>query len=126
MKEEKPTMHHGASPVIFKNAFQLRERQTKAEAVLWERVRKKQVMGLRFRRQHPISKYILDFYCHKTKLAVEIDGGYHNSPEQKEADHLRTKDLEEMGVRVIRFTNEQVLDDVEGVVGEIESACAAP
>lgn len=113
-------MHHNASASIFKNAFRLRQNETEAERILWERLRKKQVLGLRFRRQHPISKFVLDFYCHKVKLAIEVDGGYHLKPEQQRADQLRTEELEAIGVKIIRFENTQVLQETDAVVADIE------
>ena len=68
---------YGASPEIFRIASELRKNMTDAEKLVWEKVRKKQILGLRFRRQHPIDKYVVDFYCHSTRLVVEIDGGVH-------------------------------------------------
>ncbi len=80
---------------------------------------KKQVMGLRFRRQHPIGKYILDFYYHQFQLGIEVDGEYHNEPKQMEADQLRTRILQKAGVYVLRFSNAQVEQDIETVMSEI-------
>ena len=81
---------------------------------------------MKFRRQHPIGKYIADFYCFEQNLVVEIDGGYHDTNSQRPKDLERTEDLVEMGVRVIRFENQQVLDDVECVVREIARELASP
>lgn len=112
-------MHQNASTRIFQFAKNLRLKMTEPEALLWERLRKKQMMGYRFRRQHPISQYIADFYCHPLKLIIEVDGGYHSSKEQQSLDLARTEDLESLGLRVIRFTNTEVIEQVEIVLGRI-------
>jgi len=108
-------MFYGASPDIFKKAKALRDNPTKAEKVLWEKLRLKQ-LGVKFRRQHPINIYIADFYCHEKKLVIEVDEDYHLVPDQKEHDELRTEDLKEFGIEVIRFKNEQVLNEINEVL----------
>jgi len=112
---------YGASPEIFRLASELRKNITKAEKLVWEKVRKKQILGLRFRRQHPIDKYIVDFYCHPARLVVEIDGDIHLKPENKELDKIRNKDLENLDLMVIRFTNKQVFENLDEVVNAITS-----
>ena len=92
---------------------------TPAEEKLWDRLRNRKFNRLKFRRQHPIDKYIVDFICMKKKLVVEVDGGIHNEIKQKEYDGERTKDLEGYGLRVIRFSNEEVLDGVFKVLKDI-------
>lgn len=126
-------MHQNASTRIFQFAKNLRLKMTEPETLLWERLRKKQMMGYRFRRQHPISQYIADFYCHPLKLIIEVDGGYHSSKEQQSLDLARTEDLKSLGLRVIRFTNTEVIEQVEVVLGrirleieEIEKCIAGP
>jgi len=84
-------MWKGAPESSFLKAKLLRSTETEAEKVLWEKLRNKQLRGFKFRRQHPISLYIADFYCHKLKLIVEIDGGYHYEKEQIPKDEERTK-----------------------------------
>lgn len=79
-----------------------------------------QLAGFKFRRQHPISLYIADFYCHKLKLIIEIDGGYHFTKEQIPKDEERTEILEFNGIRVIRFSNDEVLLNIDTVLKEIE------
>ncbi len=101
-------------------AKQLRRRPTEAEAKLWIRLRRKQLDGFRFRRQTPIGSYIVDFFCPEAKLIVEIDGGQH--ADQKEYDELRTQWLEERGYRVVRFWNNDVLANTDGVIAEIQRA----
>lgn len=112
-------MHQNASNRIFQFAKDLRWKMTEPEVLLWERLRKKQMKGYRFRRQHPISQYIADFYCHPLKLILEIDGGYHDTKEQQLLDCARTENLERMGLRVIRFTNEEVTEQIDIVLGRI-------
>jgi len=108
---------------LLKKARNLRKKQTKSEDVLWQLLRRKQLSGAKFRRQHPIKEgIILDFYCHAAKLAIEIDGGYHDTEAQKARDAERTQILNEMGIRVIRFRNEKVLENTETVLEEIAEA----
>jgi cyclase len=108
-------MFEGASHLIFENAKQLRKNMTEAEMVLWLNL-KKGIGGLKFRRQHPISIYIADFYCHKIKLVIEVDGSIHNIPEIKEADVIRQEELEKLGCSILRFTNQQVSEKMEDVL----------
>ena len=109
-------MHHGATPEIFSNAEALRNQMTEAELMLWEALREKRLDGFKFRRQHPVNKYVLDFYCHRAKLAIELDGKYHEEDTQRFYDADRTNNLEELGIRVIRFQNEEVLEKLDDVL----------
>jgi len=108
-------MFEGASHIIFANAKHLRKNMTDAETVLWAFL-KKGINGFRIRMQHPIGLYIADFYCHKAKLIIEIDGSIHNEPGIKEADDARHKELERWGYSIIRFTNQQVMEKPEEVI----------
>ena len=92
---------------------------TLAECVLWEHLKKSQ-LGIPFRRQHIIDCYIADFFCMPSKLVVEVDGGYHQLPEQIISDEERTKRLNQLGYKVIRFSNEEVLNDIENVLKTIK------
>jgi very-short-patch-repair endonuclease len=112
-------MWKGASPQIFSNAKKLRENPTEAEEMMWLELRSKKLDGYKFRRQHPLLHYIADFYCHQLKLVIEIDGGYHQTEEQKKSDRDRTENIEFQGLYVIRFTNEEVLADINLVLNEI-------
>ncbi len=113
----------GAAPMLFEYAHRMRlVDKTEAEERLWQALRNRKVENCKFRRQHPIGNVILDFYCHERKLAVEIDGGYHNEQEQKEHDAARTQVVNEFGIRVIRFSNEEVLKDTETTVNKISEA----
>ena len=123
MKKENPyhneSMWKGAGPELFKKAEELRERMTMAEIRLWEELKSNKIDGYKFRRQHPIHKFIADFFCHKLKLIIEVDGTYHESEEQKISDLERSKLLTFQGIQVLRFTNEEVLNDIELVLKRI-------
>ncbi len=93
---------------------------TEAEKVLWKSLKTKQLDGYKFRREHIIDEYIVDFVCLAKKLVIEVDGGYHDSIEIQEADAFRTENLEELGFRVIRFTNEEVIGNIDGVLEKIK------
>ena len=108
-------MFEGASHLIFANAKHLRRNMTNAEIVLWAHL-KKGINDLKIRRQHPIGLYIADFYCHKLKLIIEVDGSIHNDPGIKEADDARQKELERWGFTIIRFTNQQVIEKPEEII----------
>lgn len=110
-------MFYGAKRTIFQNAYALRQNMTEAEKHLWERLNKNQ-LGVRFKAQHPIDIFIVDFYCHLYRLMVEIDGEIHLS--QKEYDEGRTAELERFDLKIIRFTNQEVLNNVDWVVEEIK------
>jgi len=112
-------MYNGAEPILFEFAKKLKANPTEAESVLWLYLSNNQI-GFRFKRQHPIKHFIADFYCHKAKLVIEIDGGYHQLPEQYEYDKNRDYELEELELKVIRFTNEQVLFDIENTMKSIQ------
>ena len=112
-------MWKGASKETFRKARILRENMTEPEKQLWERLSKNQLEGLKFRRQHPILFYIADFYCHALHLIIEIDGGYHDAVKQKIKDDKRTERLRSNGITLIRFRNEEVLNNIDGVIEEI-------
>ncbi len=109
-----------ASTKQFENARLLRKKNTEAENVLWQYLRNSK-LGVKFRRQHPIDNFIADFVSLQNKLIIEIDGGYHNSPDQKIADEERTVVLSEIGFKVIRFRNEEVLTGIETVIEKIKN-----
>ena len=96
-----------------------RENATLAEQMLWEELKKTQ-LGHRFLRQHIIGDYIVDSLCRDEGLVIEVDGGYHAERQQQEDDEIRSAWLRSVGYRVIRFTNEEVLFDIESVTNEIE------
>jgi len=110
----------GANPKLFEFSKILRKNQTDAEEIIWQSLRNRRILSFKFRRQHPLDKYIADFYCFKAKLVIEIDGGIHNQPKNKEYDKNRSIELEEMGITVIRFTNEMVNYDLDKVLNIIK------
>jgi very-short-patch-repair endonuclease len=99
-------------------ARHLRQKTTDAEAKFWHALRRQQLYGLSFRRQHPVGPYTLDFYCPRIRLAIEVDGGQH-AEQVKTADEARTRSLAEKGITVIRFWNNDVLTNLEGVLTEL-------
>ena len=101
-------MFFGAKKDIFLKAVDLRNNMTESERILWDVLHDRKIFSMKFRRQHPIDIYIADFYCHKYKLVIEIDGGIHLDKEVKLRDDGRTYDFERYGIAVIRFTNEEV------------------
>lgn len=107
----------GATVEVVEAARRLRRSLTPAEEVLWQALRGGQLAGLRFRRQHPVGTFVLDFYCATFKLVVELDGGVHDG--QVEEDAARTQRLSEYGYRVLRFRNEEVLGDMGSVLERI-------
>jgi very-short-patch-repair endonuclease len=125
MKKLKPNhdegMWKGAPSDSFSKAQFLRRNETKAEKLLWEKLRNNQLEGLKFRRQHPVNIYIADFYCHKFKLIIELDGDYHNQEEQKQKDEVRTEVLRLNGLKIIRFKNEEVEQDINQVLTTIKN-----
>ena len=100
----------------------LRTHGTSAEAVLWKRLKKRQLHGRKFRRQHSVGRYILDFYCPAERLAVELDGAHHFTPAGQEHDAQRTRTLNDLGIRVVRFENRRVFEEPEAVLATIAAA----
>ena len=94
----------------------LRRNQTEAEAKLWMYLKNRQLNGAKFRRQRPVGNYICDFVCLEAKLVIELDGSQHNEKLAKENDQQRTLCLESQGFKVMRFWNNEVLENIEGVV----------
>ena len=111
---------------------ELRERSTGAERILWDALRRRKLSGLKFYRQHPIfhdstgleSYFVADFYCHEARVIVEVDGSVHDA--RLEADEDRTRILNALGLRVVRFSNERVTRDLRGVLAELQTICASP
>jgi very-short-patch-repair endonuclease len=97
----------------------LRKRSTRAERLLWSRLRNQKLCGYKFRRQHPIRRRIVDFFCVEAQLAIELDGSGHGFISKEEADIVRTQELAAAGIRVIRFWNRSVLDNTDGVIAAI-------
>ena len=112
-------LHKGASGNSFRFARLNRQLQTEAENLLWQNLRNRKQRGIKFRRQHPIDSFILDFYSHECGLAIEVDGECHNDEEQNERDKGRTYELAEINVKVIRFTNKEGIKNLDRVLDEI-------
>jgi adenine-specific DNA-methyltransferase len=102
----------------------LRSQLTDAEQVLWSALRDGGQQGIKFRRQHPFGPYVLDFFCVQAQLAVELDGGIHDRPEQRDYGVERTAYLEANGLRVLRFRNEEVENNLEDVIYRILKAAS--
>ncbi|MBR0719804.1 endonuclease domain-containing protein [Bradyrhizobium liaoningense] len=103
-------------------ARRLRESQTSAEAKLWQALRNRRLARWKFRRQHPIDRYVVDFVTLDGKLIVEVDGGTHSTPVEIERDKVRTEALEACGFLVVRVTNTDVYENIEGVLEMIETS----
>ena len=115
---KKGGMFEGASHIIFENAKHLRNTMTDAETVLWMHLKQK-IEGCKFRRQHPVGLFIADFYCHKAKLVIEVDGSIHNLPDIKKNDEEKESYFIQKGYVIVRFTNEQIMTSIEDVLDRI-------
>lgn len=112
--------HKDARKKQFQYASDMRKAPTDAEDILWQRLRNRKILGFKFRRQHPLNKFIVDFYCHEANLIIEVDGEIHETPEQKDYDLGRTYELNAMGFNVVRFSNAQVKNSIKDVLEEIK------
>jgi very-short-patch-repair endonuclease len=119
MQREK---RHRIYPPILQRSRDMRHPLTPAEQKVWERVRNNQ-LGFKIRRQHPIDRFIADFYCARAKLCIEIDGDTHAEPGQAEYDAARTAWLEARGYRVVRFHNDDVHHNLSAVLDALRAAC---
>jgi very-short-patch-repair endonuclease len=107
---------------ILEHCRAMRNAPTDAEDRLWRRLRNRQLERVKFRRQHPVGPYIVDFYCHETNFALELDGSGHEDSDQADYDQNRAAELESMGIKVMRFWNNEVRDNMEGVLDAIREA----
>jgi very-short-patch-repair endonuclease len=128
MNDDKPSdltnkylakLHQGKKGTTQEYARELRHSTTDAEQKLWTLLRNRQLKGKKFRRQHAIANYVVDFYCNESKLAIELDGKFHTEPETKEYDKSRTALMNEIGITVLRFWNEEVIRDSEKMIRKI-------
>ncbi len=117
----KRNMHIYASSRIFRNASVLRRNTTVAEKILWEHLRDRKLEGEKFRRQHPLKKFVVDFYCYKLRLGIELDGEQHSVPTQVFYDNDRTEILEGYTIRILRFTNQEVIETIDIVLSKIRA-----
>ena len=102
----------------------LRNNATSAEAILWRALKGKQVNGLKFRRQFGVGPYVLDFYCPKLNLGIELDGEVHNTEEAYEYDEARTRFLNENKIKVLRFSNDVVFNNTEAIIEAVKDVCS--
>ena len=119
MPDYNENLHDNANPSTYENALYLRKFATAAESKLWQTLRNRKVMNLKFRRQHPFGNYVLDFYCHEIKLGIEADGSIHNRKDIAAYDIERTRVLNENKISVLRFNNELIINEIETVVNKI-------
>ena len=115
-----PYSHNETSQKLLRQS--LRNNATSAEAILWRALKGKQVVGLKFRRQFGVGPYVLDFYCPEIRLGIELDGGVHKTSYTYEYDEMRTRFMAENRIRVMRFDNEVVYNNIQGVIEAIKGA----
>ena len=118
-------MYYGSNSFTFQKAEELRKHMTKAELILWKELRNKKLLGLKFRRQHPISRFIADFYCHKHKLVIELDGEIHLKNYVAINDKKREDEIKSLGITVLRFKNNEIINHLESVLQQISNFCNA-
>jgi very-short-patch-repair endonuclease len=114
------SMYYGADSNTLRAAHILRRHMTKAEAVLWKKLKDRKLFRTKFRRQHPVNNFIVDFYSHEYKLVIEVDGDIHNDENAIQYDLGRTEILNNLGLKVIRFTNDQILYSINSVIEKIQ------
>jgi very-short-patch-repair endonuclease len=112
--------------VFVDRARQMRRDKTRAEERAWTQLKDRRTLGLKFRRQVPIDRYIVDFYCHEIRVVVEIDGGVHDRPGQAEWDAKKNHRLEELGYKVLRITNDDVLNQSDCLLEMIRALYPSP
>ena len=115
------SMFKGATPETFEKARRLRKNMTPAEKKLWNELKNKKLSGYKFRRQHPVHLFIVDFYCHELELIIEVDGKYHDNTEQIKKDQERTELLKFQNLKLVRFTNDEVMNELKSVIEKLES-----
>lgn len=121
----KKTMYYDAGPIAFQRAKELRKQLTDAEVILWNRL-KQNLLGRKFRRQHPLAGYIADFYRHQHRLVIEVDGSIHNRPDRKEYDQERDAELRSLQLTILRSTNNEVLLHTDQVIKTISKHLKIP
>ena len=112
-------LHKEATGKLYQYGRELRQDSTDAEKLLWAELRNRRLKGLKFRRQHPLDKFIVDFYCNEKKLVVELDGALHDEKMNKDYDEARTALLAGLNVFVLRFRNEEVINNMKEVLKKI-------
>lgn len=112
-------LHKEAIGKLYQFGKELRQESTGAEKLLWTELRNRKLKGLKFRRQHPLDKFIVDFYCNEKKLVVELDGNVHDEKINKEYDEARTAMLAGLNIIVLRFKNEEIINKIKDVLKKI-------
>ncbi|HET9277759.1 MAG TPA: endonuclease domain-containing protein [Flavitalea sp.] len=112
-------LHKEAIGKLYQYGRELRRESTEAEKLLWAEFRNRKLNGVKFRRQHPLDKFIVDFYCNEKKLVVELDGSIHDEKINKDYDEARTSMLAGLNVIVLRFQNEEVINNIKDVLNKI-------
>jgi very-short-patch-repair endonuclease len=115
-------MFYGANSTTIRTAAILRKNMTLSEILLWKRLRNRIIFKTKFRKQHPIGMFIVDFYCHEYRLVIEVDGEIHNNEKLNEYDDGRTAELNKFGIEVIRFSNDEVIYSIDSVISRILGA----
>jgi very-short-patch-repair endonuclease len=119
-KTRIPAYYYNADEETVDFAKKLRKQMTLTEKLLWEKLRRKSISGVKFRRQHPIGFYIADFYCHEARLVIEVDGAIHSLPGRKEHDGNRDAEMKRLGIQVLRFSNDEIQNNLDNVIKLIE------
>lgn len=112
-------LHKDAIGKLYQYGRELRQESTEAEKILWAELRNRKLNGLKFRRQHPLDKVIVDFYCNERKIVVELDGSVHDEKINKDYDEARTAMLAGLNIIVLRFQNDEVVNNIEDVLNKI-------
>jgi very-short-patch-repair endonuclease len=118
--KERKAMRKYTPDYIVELSREFRRNQTTAESELWKRLRSNSLSGIKFRRQYAIGRYIADFYCSKANLVIEIDGKIHETIDKKEYDLIRESEIRARNIRILRFTNEQIMNDIKVVLCKIK------
>lgn len=118
--------HHGAGDNTKAFAKKLRKRSTSAEDLFWKMANNRKILNLKIRRQHPIGKYIADFYCHELKLVIEIDGSIHDLEHIKQKDLIRDQFMKDEGLHILRFSNEDVFSNPHLIEEALKTFIVAP
>jgi cyclase len=116
---DKRDMFYGADRLTFDKATELRKNMTLAELILWKNLKNRALFKVKFRRQHPINIFIVDFYCHEFKLAIELEGEIHQNNKVHQYDSKRQKFIENLGIKILRFSNDQVIYNINIILEQI-------
>ena len=113
------SMYYGADSKTMEAATILRKNMTVPELILWQKLRDRTIFKCKFRRQHPVSFFIVDFYCHEYRLVIEVDGDIHDDETVRDYDLGRTAELNKFGLKVLRFTNNEVFENIDTILKKI-------